>query len=352
MKLTLIHLKLPLVHFFETSFGRVTHNETLIVRAEEDGHVGWGECPAGAAPYFSYETIETAWYVVSKFYTRDGFGAVRGHPMARAGVEMALLDLRGKREGKSLRELTGGTRDEIETGISLGIEDRVEDLLDRIGQARERGYHRVKVKIKPGWDVDVIARVRERFPKLRLMADANAAYRLEDWLQLKKLDAFDLMMLEQPLHHEDLFDHADLARKIATPICLDESIRHAADARRALEIGACRFVNIKQARVGGPAEARAVHDAAREAGVAVWCGGMLESGIGRAHNVALASLPNFTLPGDISASDRYYKEDVIDPPFRLTERGTLGVPTGPGIGVAVREDLLEKYGVRRHTVLS
>jgi O-succinylbenzoate synthase len=351
MRLELIHLRLPLVHFFETSFGRVHENETLLVRLEEDGCVGWGECPAGAAPHYSYETVETARYVIAGFWRPEGFGNVRGHPMAKAGVEMALWDLRARKEGRPLRELYGGTRDEIESGVSLGIEERPDDLLARVAEARERGYRRVKVKIKPGWDLDVIEKIRERFPALPLMADANAAYTTADFAHLAKLDAFNLTMLEQPLDHDDLFDHAQLARAMRTPICLDESVKSPADARHALEIGACRIINIKQARVGGPARARQIHDIAREAGAPVWCGGLLESGIGRAHNVALASLPNFTLPGDVSASDRYYREDVIDPPFRLTERGTLSVPRGPGIGVEVREDVIARYTVRRERVL-
>jgi len=365
-RLELVHLRMPLVHFFETSFGRFYEQETLVVRAESGGAVGYGEAPAWATPSFSYETVQTAWHVIRDFLARklrgqeiagpgpisEIFSSVRGHPMAKAGVEMAVLDLLAKASGKPMFQVLGGERTEIPTGISLGLEDRVEDLLKRVEQSVERGYQRIKVKIKPGWDARVLAEIRRRFPVFPLMADANGAYRLADADQLKRLDEFNLMMLEQPLDVDDYVDHARLQAQLRTPICLDESIRSFDDARRALELGACRVINIKPSRVGGPYNAKMIHNLARAKGIPVWCGGLLESGVGRAHNVALATLPNFTLPGDISASDRYYREDVIDPPVVVTSRGTIQVPQGPGIGYNVVENRLGRYCVRREYVLS
>ena len=365
-RLELVHLRMPLVHFFETSFGREYERETIVVRAESGGAVGYGEGPASATPTYSYETVQTAWHVIRDFLARrlkgqeiagpgpvsDLFASVRGHNMAKAGIEMAVLDLFGKASGTPLFRMLGGDRTEIPTGISLGIEDRVEDLLRRVERSVERGYQRIKVKIKPGWDVGVLAEIRKRFPVLPLMADANAAYRLSDTEHLKRLDEFNLMMLEQPLDHDDYVDHAKLQAQLRTPVCLDESIRSYDDARRALELGACRAINVKQARVGGPYGAKMIHNVARARGVPVWCGGLLESGVGRAHNVALSTLPNFTLPGDVSASDRYYREDVIDPPVTVTSRGTIQVPQGPGLGYNVVERRLGRYCVRREYVLS
>ncbi len=365
-RLELVHLRMPLVHFFETSFGREYERETIVVRAESGGAVGYGEVPASATPSYSYETVQTAWHVIRDFLARrlkgqeiagpgpisDLFASVRGHNMAKAGIEMAVLDLFGKASGTPLFRMLGGDRTEIPTGVSLGIEDRVEDLLRRVERSVERGYQRIKVKIKPGWDVGVLAEIRKRFPVLPLMADANAAYRLSDAEHLKRLDEFNLMMLEQPLDHDDYVDHARLQAQLQTPVCLDESIRSYDDARRALELGACRIINIKQARVGGPYGAKMIHNVARARGVPVWCGGLLESGVGRGHNVALSTLPNFTLPGDVSASDRYFREDVIDPPVTVTSRGTIQVPQGPGLGYNVVERRLGRYCVRREYVLS
>ena len=279
------------------------------------------------------------------------FSFVRGHPMAKAGIEMAVLDLFALQERKSLSAMLGGTRLDIPTGVSLGIEDRVEDLLKRIDQAAAKGYQRIKVKIRPRWDVDVIAAIRKRFPGLPLMADANAAYSLADAAHLRKLDDFNLMMIEQPLDHDDLLDHAKLQGMIRTPICLDESIKSYEDGRRAIEAGACKVINIKQARVGGPFAAKALHNVCAAKNIPVWCGGLLETGIGRAHNIALASLPGFTRPGDISASARYWREDVIDPPVEVSPRGTIAVPRDPGLGYTVLEARLQKYALRRETVL-
>jgi O-succinylbenzoate synthase len=364
-RLELFHLGMPLVHPFETSFGRVSDKETVVVRAESGGVVGWGEAPVAAAPGYSYETVQTAWHIIRDFLAprlkgaeiaRAGplagfFGFVRGHPMAKAGIEMAVLDLFAQAEGKPLWKMIGGARTEIPAGISLGIEPRVEDLLARVETAAAAGYRRIKVKIKPGWDVDVVASLRRRFPALPLMVDANAAYSLADADHLRRLDDFGLMMIEQPLDPEDLLDHARLQARLKTPVCLDESIKSAEDGRRAIEAGACRVINIKQARVGGPFAAKALHDVCAAKGVPVWCGGLLETGIGRAHNIALATLPGFSLPGDISASDRYWREDIIDPPVKVDGRGSIAVPQGPGLGYTVVESRLRACSRRRETVL-
>jgi O-succinylbenzoate synthase len=365
-RLELLHLRLPLVHFFETSFGRVYDHEVLIVRAESEGLVGYGEVPASAAPRYSYETVHTAWHVIRDFLAAklkgqeiggpgpisELFDFVRGHNMAKAGIEMALLDLFGKAQSKPIWQILGGTREEIATGISLGIEDSVPDLLKRVEESVAKGYRRIKVKIKPRWDVDVIAEIRKRFPQVPLMADANSAYTLQDLDHLRRLDEFNLMMIEQPLAYDDYVDHAKLQAVLKTPVCLDESIRSYDDARRAFELGSCRIINIKQARVGGPYPAKMIHNLAKAKGAPVWCGGLLETGVGRAHNIALATLPGFTLPGDISASERYYAEDVVDPPVVVTPHGTLAAPKGAGIGYNVVERRLARYCVRREFVLS
>ncbi|MHC4605468.1 MAG: o-succinylbenzoate synthase [Planctomycetota bacterium] len=364
-KMELIHLRMPLVRHFETSFGRVEEKETLIIRVVGEGISGYGECPAAAAPDYSYETVHTAWHVIRDFMAprlrgaqvrepgpiADLFGAVRGHPMAKAGIEMAVNDMLARAQSVPLWKVLKGTRSEIPTGISLGIQDAPQDLLWRIEEALEKGYQRIKMKIKPGWDVDVLREVRRAYPTIQLMVDANAAYTPDDTEHLRKLDEFDLMMIEQPLDHGDLVDHAELQKKLRTPICLDESIKTYEDARRALDIGACRIINIKQARVGGTFAAKMVHNIARARGIPVWCGGMLETGIGRAHNIALATLPNFTLPGDISASERYYREDVIDPPVTVNTSGMIRVPEEPGMGYMVDEERLTGYAVRRKWVL-
>jgi O-succinylbenzoate synthase len=364
-RMELIHLRMPLVRPFETSFGRVWEKETILVRVESGGIPGWGESPVAAAPGYSYETVQTAWHILRDFLAprlkdieiaRAGpiaefFGFVRGHPMAKAGVEMAVLDLFARREGKPLSALLGGRVQEIPTGVSLGIEARVSELLDQVRHAVARGYRRIKIKIKPRWDVDVVAAVRKEFPEVPLMVDANAAYGLADADHLERLDDFGLMMIEQPLDHDDLLDHAKLQARLKTPVCLDESIKSYADARRAIELKACRIINIKQARVGGPFGAKALHDVCVAKGLPVWCGGLLETGVGRAHNIALATLPGFTLPGDISASDRYWKEDIIDPPVTVSPAGMIAVPAGPGLGFEVVESRVRQRALRRETVL-
>lgn len=360
--LDLRHVRLPLRFPFETSFGRVEHHDAVLVRIVLDGVEGWGECPTGAAPRYSAETVATVLHVARDFLAPllraapiDGyfdvprrFAPVRGHPMAKAGIEMAVADAFGRAAGLPLSRLYGGTRREIPTGVSLGIEPSIEALASRVDEFAGFGYQRVKVKIKPGWDLKVIEELRRRFPRLPLSVDANAAYSLTDPGHVRTLETLDgagLMMIEQPLAETDLVDHAALQRRLATPLCLDESIPDDAACAAAVALGSCRIVNIKQARVGGPTAAQAIHDRCAAAGIPVWCGGLLETGIGRAHNIALATLPNFSLPGDISGSDRYFAEDLIDPPVAVRPDGTIAAPTAPGLGHTVRLDRIDRATV-------
>jgi O-succinylbenzoate synthase len=354
-------LRLPLVRPFETSFGRVATRSIVLVTVHDGGVEGWGESVAEADPHYSGETTDTVWQVIDTYlaprllaapmaHPREvgpRLHAIRGHHMAKAAVEMAVWDLYARQEGVPLSALLGGSRRAVPSGVSIGIEASVDALLERIAIERAAGYQRVKIKIKPGWDVDVVARVRDRWPELPLMVDANAAYALADADRLAALDAFGLLMIEQPLAEDDLVDHAALQRRLRTAICLDESIDTPADAAAALALGACRVVNIKPGRLGGHTASIAVHDRCGAAGVPVWHGGMLESGIGRAHNLHLASLPHFSLPGDIAASERYFQPDLIDPPIRVAADGTVAVPTGPGIGVTVVADRVERATERR-----
>jgi O-succinylbenzoate synthase len=349
-------LKLPYVHFFETSFGRRYDRTFIIVRAYEDGVCGFGEVVAEEAPLYSGETTEGAWHVLRTFLIPMVFkekitgpedfykkvGRFRGNLMAKAGLELAFWDLKAKKAGVSLKTLYGGVRDEIDAGVSCGIEDSLPDLVARIGAYLEQGYRRVKIKIKPGWDVAACAAVRQKHPDILLQVDANGAYSLADMETLKKLDAFNLLLVEQPFPPYDLWDHAKLQKQMRTPLCLDESILSLDAARAAVEMGSCRIINIKVGRVGGVVEMRKIHDYCREHGVPVWCGGMLESGIGRAHNLHIATLPNFKLPHDLSASRRYYKEDLIDPFIELSGPGTIRVPEGPGIGVHPVEERIRR----------
>ncbi|TMD40519.1 MAG: o-succinylbenzoate synthase [Chloroflexi bacterium] len=354
-------LKMRLLKPFRTSFGVQQDRYPLLIRLEVEGRSHWGECVASEGPWYSYETVETAWqllkgYLVPAILGREVadvaaletlFAPVRGHHMAKAAVEMAFTGALAEHARKPLARFLGGTRDRIESGVSIGIQATVDELLRAIEKHLEEGYRRIKVKIEPGWDVTAIAAIRERYPEISLMADANSAYDLEDAVHLVQFDRFGLLMLEQPLAVGDLVDHAALQRQLRTPICLDESIESARDARQALQLGACRVINIKPGRVGGFAESRRIHDLAAEASVPVWCGGMLETGIGRACNVALATLPNFRLPGDISASDRYWAEDIVEPPFVLQKGGTIVAPTRWGLGVRVKVELVERLTVRR-----
>ena len=358
-------IRLPLIHFFETSFGRTTERRIILVRAiDADGAEGWGECTAGEGPFYSEEWTETAWTTLKDFLapmvvgrevataagTNDLMKKVRGNRMAKAAIETACWDLESKRAGVPLWKYVGGTREEIPCGVSIGIQDSPEVLLEKIGKELAAGYQRIKIKIKPGWDLTVVRKVRETYPEILLMGDANSAYTLNDVELFQALDDFNLMMIEQPLAHDDMFDHAELQKQIKTPVCLDESVHSAEDARHAIDIGACRIINVKLGRVGGHAEAKRVETVCRERSIPVWCGGMLESGIGRAHNIAMATLPGFTLPGDVSASSRYWKEDIIEPPVTVTSRGTIAAPDKPGIGFEVNRERIDRLTVRSERI--
>jgi O-succinylbenzoate synthase len=360
-RLELRLLRLPLVHSFETSVGRTDSRLFVLVTVESDGVCGYGECVADADPYYSSETTETAWHIIGDFlapavlgtqfdHPRDVYpamAAVRGHNMAKAAVEMACWDACARQAAAPLHRLLGGTRTAIAAGVSVGIEASLERLGERIEMERAAGYRRVKVKIKPGWDLSVIDFIRARFGDIPLMADANGAYTLSDVEHLARLDACSLMMIEQPLAYDDLRDHACLQRRLRTSICLDESIHSLRAGRDALDLGACRVINIKPGRLGGLRESIALHDLCLSRGVPVWHGGMLESGIGRAHNVHLSTLPGFSLPGDVAASRRYYDPDLIEPPFELEADGTIRVPDGPGIGVTIVGDRVERATLRK-----
>ena len=362
--ITLREIQMPLVHFFETSFGRLYSRRILLLTVQCDGITGWGESVAAEDPFYSSEWIEPAWSTIKDYLAPAVLGRtvtaahesaglmarVRGHRMAKAAIENALWDAEAIQKQEPLWKLLGGTRREIQCGVSIGIQDSVEQLLDKIEFELAAGYRRVKVKVKPGWDLNVLERIRSRWPEIVLSCDANSAYTLDEVEHLRKFDRFKLLMIEQPLWNDDLYYHARLQRELRTAICLDESIRHARDAAAAVETGACRIVNIKVGRVGGFSEARNVHDACQDNNVAVWCGGMLESGVGRAHNIAISTLPNFRLPGDVSASKRYWKEDIIEPEVEVSLQGTIAVSAEPGRGYRIREDLIDKLTVRKETI--
>ncbi|HVQ37983.1 MAG TPA: o-succinylbenzoate synthase [Pyrinomonadaceae bacterium] len=359
-------IRLPLIHFFETSFGRTTERRIPLVRVvDRDGAEGWGECTAGEGPFYSDEWVESAWPTMIEFLAPMVLGKtvesasqilplmkpVRGHRMAKAAIETACWDLEAKKAGLPLWKHLGGVRSDISCGVSIGIQNTAAELMEKIETEVAAGYQRIKIKIKPGWDVNIIEQVRRQFPDIRLMADANSAYTLADVDLFKALDQFGLMMIEQPLAHDDIFDHAELQKQIATPICLDESIRTVADAQHALALRSGRIVNVKLGRVGGHAQAKEVERVCRENEIPVWCGGMLESGIGRAHNIAMATLEGFTLPGDVSASARYWAEDIIDPAVTVTPAGTIAAPNGPGIGLEVNLSRIDKLTVRKQTIV-
>ncbi|NDJ10670.1 MAG: o-succinylbenzoate synthase [Acidobacteriia bacterium] len=363
-RITLRQLKMPLVHFFETSFSRTYARDIVIVEVESEGLSGWGEITAGENPFYNEEWTQSAWMIARDYVAPRLVGKtlaaatdvdpltrhIRGHNMARGGVEAAVWDLQARRNNNPLwKEIGGGAREEIPCGVSIGIQDTVEQLLGKIELELNAGYQRIKMKIKPGWDVDVIRQVRERFPNIRLMADANSAYTLADVARLKALDQFYLMMIEQPLSHDDIIDHAQLQPKLDTPICLDECIRSAHHAEQALRLGAGRIINIKLGRVGGFSEAIKLHNVCQAAKIPVWCGGMLEAGIGRAHNIALATLPNFTLPGDVSASKRYWSRDIIAPEVEITPNGTIAKSDEPGFGYAIDHDFMNHVTIRTET---
>jgi O-succinylbenzoate synthase len=357
-------LHMQLVRPFETSFGVTRSRRILLVEIRSDGLTGWGECTAGERPFFSAESTDSAWTAIvqelgpmlaSAPPKHAGecpglFRKVRGNPMAKAALENAIWDLEAQRAAISLSQLIGGVREVIPCGVSLGIQSSIPELLAVIEKELAAGYQRIKLKCKLGWDVEVFDRVRNRWPDIMLSCDANSAYRLKDADHVVEFDAFDLLMIEQPLWHDDFYYHSMLQKRLTTPICLDESIRNRRDALAAIEMESCQIINIKLGRVGGFSEAIAVHNAAQERGIPVWCGGMLESGVGRAHNIALSSLENFTLPGDVSASARYWVEDIIEPEVVVSAAGEIAVPTTTGRGYEVRTDLIERLTKRKETI--
>ncbi len=364
-KIELREIRLPLIHFFETSFGRTTQRRILLVRViDETGADGWGECVAGEGPFYSNEWIESAWPTTAEFLAHMVIGGeiataadvwklmkpVRGHHMAKAAIETACWDLEAKQAGVPLWRHLGGTQNEIACGVSIGIQNTPGELIEKIATELAAGYQRIKIKIKPGWDVKIVEEVRRHFPDIRLMGDANSAYTLADVPLFHELDRFNLIMVEQPLAHDDIFDHALLQKEISTPVCLDESIHSAEDAEHAIELSACRIINVKLGRVGGHSEAKRVERVCRENQIPVWCGGMLESGIGRAHNIAMATLPGFTLPGDVSASSRYWEEDIIEPAVKVTSSGTITASEEPGIGFDILPQRIDALTVRQESI--
>jgi O-succinylbenzoate synthase len=368
MKITRVEIReirLPLVHFFETSFGRTTERRILLAcLSDADGAEGWGECTAGEGPFYCEEWTESAWstlktYLAPMILGREVAGAadifslmkaVRGNRMAKAALETACWDLEAKRAGVPLWKHLGGVQPEIACGVSIGIQDTIEALLEKIELELDAGYQRIKIKIKPGWDINVLEKVRARFPEINLMGDANSAYSLVDAPLFGAMDEFDLMMIEQPLAYDDMLDHAELQKQVKTSICLDESIRTPADAGHAIDLNACRIINVKLGRAGGHREAQRMERICRERNIPVWCGGMLESGIGRAHNIAMATLEGFTLPGDVSASARYWAEDIIEPSVTVTPDGTIIAPAAPGLGFEIKHERIDKLTVRKERI--
>lgn len=370
-KIDLYHISMPLVSPFQTSFGTEAERPCLIVALHSEGLIGWGECVAADFPGYCYETIGTAWHVLTDYMIPMVLGqdlqepgdieewlkGIRGHPLAKASLEQAAWDITAQRDGLSFAQKLAqpypeGPRGRVKVGVSIGIQPRIERTLELIQEYVEQGYRRIKLKIKPGHDLELAQRARQAFPSMPIMLDANSAYRLEDAPTFRAMNDLNLLMLEQPLGYEDIYDHSQLRPRIKTALCLDESIHSADHARYALAIGACDIINIKPARVGGWMEARRIHDLCHQNGVPVWCGGMLETGIGRAAQLALASLPGFTLPGDISATERYYRQDIATPFFLNQEDSTLTVPTGPGLGIEVDQQALTVFSKRQETFRS
>ena len=362
--IVLRELHLPLLRPFETSFGTTKERRVVLAEIHSEGLVGWGECTATEHPFFSGESTDTAWQVIlhelapilAAAHPEHGgdcpriFKQVRDNRMAKATLENAIWDIEAQREGVPLASLLGGVQEKIPCGVSLGIQPSISELMDIIERELAAGYQRIKLKCKPGWDVEVFEKVRNRWPDITLSCDANSAYRLRDTDHLTAFDAFDMQMIEQPMWHDDFYFHSLLQKRLETPICLDESIRNRRDALAATEMESCRIINIKLGRVGGFSEAIAVHNAAQERGIPVWCGGMLETGIGRAHNIALSTLENFRLPGDVSASARYWAEDIVEPEITVTPQGEIVVPDSRGRGYEVRADLVERLTVRKETI--
>ena len=359
--IVLREIQMTLLRPFTTSFGQTLQRRIVLVEIRAEGLSGWGECTAGEHPFFSEETTDTAWLMLQQELAPalarsdpdhagkcpEIFRAVRGHRMAKAALENAVWDLEAQMREVPLAMLLGGTRRSIVCGVSIGIQPSIEETLERVEEEIAAGYRRVKLKCKPGWDVSMLEAVRERWPAMVLSCDANSAYRLRDADHLTTFDRFGLLMIEQPLWADDFYFHSMLQKRLETAICLDESIRNRRDALAAIGMGSCRIINLKLGRVGGFSEAIGIHNAAQERGIPVWCGGMLESGVGRAHNVALSSLPNFTLPGDVSASRRYWAEDIVEPEIEVSAQGEIGVPRKPGRGYEVRPELIDRLTVRK-----
>jgi len=367
MKIDAIHMReinMPLVHPFQTSFGVTTGRRIMLIEIEAEGLTGWGECVAGEHPYYSDEMIDTAWIIAkTELAPRmvkgpienggacpDLFKRVRGHRMAKASLENAVWDLEAQMKKVALADLLGGEREVIACGVSIGIQPTMEQQMEKIETELAAGYQRIKLKCQPGWDVKMFEAARKRWPNMVMSCDANSVYRIKDIEHLATFDEFKMLMIEQPLWYDDFYFHSMLQKRLKTKICLDESIRNRRDALAAIDMESCRIINVKVGRVGGFSEAIAIHNAAAERGIPVWCGGMLETGIGRAHNIALSSLPNFSLPGDVSASKRYWSEDIIEPEVTVSAKGEIHVPTTPGRGFAVRKDLIERLTIRKETI--
>src|SRR5258708_14517541 len=359
-EITLRELGMKLVAPFETSVVRTDERRIVLVEMNVDGVTGWGECVAGETPGYSPETTETAWHILRDhlwplMHSREFFSAakiwemlepVRGHNMAKAGLESAIWDAEAKQKGVPLAKLLGGVREEIASGVSIGIKNSLDELAAAVKRELAAGYQRIKIKIKPGKDVEQVKRLRQDFPRIKLMVDANSAYRASDWPLLQQLEAYHLMMIVQPLDRDDLYGHVELQKKLQTPICLDECIHTAELAQAAIALGACKIINVKLGRVGGYTPAKQIHDVCQANAIPVWCGGRLEAGVGRADNIPLFTLPKFILPGDVSASRRYWNEDIIDPEVTVSAQGTIRVPTGPGVGFTPRLVRIEQFTVR------
>jgi O-succinylbenzoate synthase len=358
--LTLREIHMQLIAPFETSMDRVTHRRIILVEANVDGAAGWGECTAGESPFYSPEDTETAWHVINDFLwpmlkgkefasAADVWSLleqVRGHNMAKAAIETAIWDAEAKIKNIPLHQLIGGRRTEIPCGVSIGIKESLDELVATVKKELSAGYQRIKLKIKPGKDLIPVQRIRQEFPRIKLSVDANSAYRKDDWPLLKQLDGFYLMMIEQPLSWDDIYGHVEVQKNLQTPICLDECIHTYEQAEAAIALGACKIINIKLGRVGGFTQAKKIHDLCQRNNIPVWCGGMLEAGVGRAHNIAMSTLPNFSLPGDVSASKRYWHQDIITPEVTVSSQGTIQVPPTPGIGYVPNLDAISPITIR------
>jgi O-succinylbenzoate synthase len=363
-RVTLREIRMRLVAPFETSFDRVQDRRIFLIEAVVDGQTGWGESVAGDHPFYSYETIDTAWHILRDFAWPmlkdkpfessaeiwDRLAHIRGHNMAKGGLEAAIWDAEARLKRMPLWKLLGGTRTELPSGVSLSIQETLEELVAAVEKELAAGYQRIKIKVKPGWDIKPCERLRERFPRIKLMVDANSAYGKRDFALLREFDRFYLMMIEQPMGWDDLYGHVELQKQLATPICLDECIHSLADAEGAISTNACKIINMKLGRVGGHTAAKRIHDLCKAAGMPNWCGGMLEAGIGRAHNIAMSTRENFTLPGDVTASKRYWVEDIIEPEVTVSAQGTITPPNGPGIGFEPKVSMIEKLTVRKEVL--